>query len=93
VVDLLTDDAYRELQAALANRPMPGPVIPGSGGLRKVRWSLAGMGKRGGVRVIYHWAVAQERILMLLVYSKNERDDLSADQMRILRRVVEAEFP
>jgi mRNA-degrading endonuclease RelE of RelBE toxin-antitoxin system len=72
---------------------MAGAVIPGSGGLRKVRWSPAGRGKRGGVRVIYYWAVAQERILMLLVYSKNERDDLSADQMRILRRVVEAEFP
>src|SRR3954462_5092223 len=86
VVELLTDDAYRELQVALANRPMAGAVIPGSGGLRKVRWSQAGRGKRGGVRVIYYWAVVQERILMLLVYSKNERDDLSADQMRILRR-------
>jgi hypothetical protein len=78
---------------ALANRPMAGAVIPGSGGLRKVRWSLAGTGKRGGLRVIYYWAVAQDRILMLLIYSKNERDDLSAEQVRTLRRVVEAEFP
>jgi hypothetical protein len=72
---------------------MAGAVIPGSGGLRKVRWSLAGTGKRGGLRVIYYWAVAQDRILMLLIYSKNERDDLSAEQVRTLRRVVEAEFP
>ena len=50
-------------------------------------------GKRGGVRIIYYWAATQDRILMLLVYAKNERDDLSPDQLRVLRRVVETEFP
>ena len=93
VMELLTDEAYRELQVALTNRSMSGAVIPGSGGLRKVRWSPQGTGKRGGVRVIYYWAAAQDRILMLFVYAKNERDNLSPDQVRVLRRVVETEFP
>jgi len=93
VVELLTEEAYRELQGALTNRPMLGAVISGSGGLRKVRWAPPGTGKRGGVRIIYYWAATQDRILMLLVYAKNERDDLSPDQLRVLRRVVETEFP
>jgi hypothetical protein len=93
VVELLADDEYRELQVVLANRPTAGRVIVGSGGLRKVRWATRGRGKRGGVRVIYYWAAAQDRLLMLLVYAKNERDDLSPDQLRVLRRIVETEFP
>jgi len=52
VQKLLTDEAYRHLQSELANRPDLGAIIPGSGGLRKVRWGYRGQGKRGGVRVI-----------------------------------------
>lgn len=90
---LLTDEEYRGLQTALADRPTAGRVIPGSGGLRKVRWAAAGRGKRGGVRVIYYWAVNQDRLLMLFLYAKSERDDLSADQLRILRQIVDEEYP
>lgn len=54
---LLTEDEYRELQIVLVSRPNLGSVIKGSGGLRKVRWASSGKGKRGGVRVIYYWAV------------------------------------
>ena len=93
IVALLTDDEYRKLQVVLANRPNAGAVIAGSGGLRKIRWTIEGRGKRGGVRVIYYWAVAQERIVMLFVYAKNERADLSTDQLGILRKIVEAEYP
>ena len=53
VQTLLSDDEYRELQAVLVARPGLGPVIPGSGGIRKVRWAARGQGKRGGARVIY----------------------------------------
>ena len=53
---LLSDEEYRQLQMALVLHPEIGAVIPGSGGLRKVRWSIGGRGKRGGVRVIYYFA-------------------------------------
>jgi hypothetical protein len=93
VQDLLTADEYRQLQVTLLYRPDLGAVIPGSGGLRKARWSAKGHGKRGGVRVIYYWAVAFDRILLLLMYPKNEQDDLTPDQLKVLRRIIEEEYP
>jgi len=92
VVLLLTDEEYRLLQSVLVNRPDTGVVIPSSGDLRKMRWGMTGRGKRGGVRVIYFWAVKQDKILMLLIYPKNEKDDLSRDQLKILRKIVKEEF-
>jgi mRNA-degrading endonuclease RelE of RelBE toxin-antitoxin system len=73
-------------------RPDVGNIIRGSGGLRKVRWAATGRGKRGGIRVIYYWAVDREIILMLLIYGKNEQDDLTAEQLRVLKGLVEEEF-
>jgi mRNA-degrading endonuclease RelE of RelBE toxin-antitoxin system len=93
VLGLLSDDEYSNFQVALAKRPEVGPVIEGSGGLRKVRWTIRGRGKRGGVRIIYYWAVEQERLLMLLIYAKAERDDLTPRQIAILRQIVEEEYP
>lgn len=90
---LLSDEEYRELQADLVKRPDAGPLIPGSGGLRKVRWAMSGRGKRGGARVIYYWGVGEDRLLMLLIYPKNVQDDLTPIQLRALRQIVEAEFP
>ncbi len=69
----------------------------GSGGLREIRWTLPGMGKRmgkrGGVRVIYYWAVAHEQLLMLFIYPKSERDDLTAAQIKALGTIVKEEYP
>ena len=90
---LLQDDEYRLLQLYLAGQPDAGAVIKGTGGLRKVRWSVGARGKRGGVRAIYYWSKPLDRILMLMIYPKSERDDLTPDQLRILRKVVEAEYP
>ena len=92
VQKLLKDDDYRELQIALAERPDMGAVMVGSGGIRKARWAAQGRGKSGGVRVIYYWAVKQERLLMLLLYPKSERDDLTKEQLQILRKIVEEEY-
>ena len=64
----------------------------GTGGLRKIRWQGSGRGKRGGVRVIYYWAASHDVVLMLLMYGKNERDDLSAEQSKVLVALVKEEF-
>lgn len=88
VWDLMDDDDYACLQAALALRPDLGKIIPGGGGIRKMRWAGSGRGQRGGLRFIYYWQTADERIWMLLVYPKSERDDLRQQQLRQLRILV-----
>jgi mRNA-degrading endonuclease RelE of RelBE toxin-antitoxin system len=82
----LTDDEYLGLQTFLLQHPDVGKIIPGSGGLRKVRWSIAGKGKSGGIRVIYYWQKSQAEIWLLTVYSKSERENIPA---HILRKIAE----
>ena len=93
VLAYLSDEEYRQMQLALILRPDMGTVIPGSGGLRKTRWAIVGRGKRGGVRVIYYWVVVQDKILMLFMYPKNVQDDLTPDQLKVLRKLIEEEYP
>lgn len=69
-----------------------GATITHSGGLRKTRWSMSGRGKRDGVRTIYYWVVAENQILMLFMYPKSEKDDLTQQQLKVLREIVEKEF-
>ena len=85
---LLEDNQYRSLQEALSLRPEMGTLIPGGGGLRKIRWSIAGRGKRGGVRIIYYWAAKSETILMLFIYPKNKKDDLTSQELKTLRQII-----
>lgn len=87
----LTDEHFRALQNALLQRPEAGAVIPGTGGLRKLRWGGEGRGKRGGVRIIYYPLVSRGVVLLLLLYPKNEQDDLTPEQKHILRSLVESE--
>lgn len=89
---LMKDDEYIEMQKLLLNNPTHGKVIKGSGGIRKLRWSLDTHGKSGGIRVIYYLYSAHETFFMLLVYRKNEFDDLSDEQLKKLKDVVEAEL-
>ena len=90
--ELISDEEYGELQFALIQRPDIGAVIPQSGGIRKIRWSGSGRGKRGGIRVIYYWYVNEQQIYMLLAYPKNEQANLSAAQLKVLKKLVEEEF-
>lgn len=86
---LMSDDEYKELQEALVSRPDLGDLIKGSGGLRKVRWSLEGTGKSGGVRAIYYWVVNDGHIRMLYVYPKGKQDNLTKAQIAQLKGIVE----
>ncbi len=89
VTALLPDEEYKRLQEVLLLRPEAGDLIPGSGGLRKLRWRIAGKGKRGGVRLIYYWDVPDDSFFMLAVYKKSQKEDLSKQELAILRRLVE----
>ena len=84
---LISEDNYRMLQAALMLRPDAGSLIRGSGGLRKIRWNVPGTGKRGALRVIYYWN-PPDTIFMLFPYRKTEQENLTPDQLKVLRRMV-----
>lgn len=92
VISLLTQEEYRSLQNELIINPEKGKIIPGSGGLRKLRWGVSGRGKSGGVRTIYYWFTKKETILMLLMYPKNEQDNLTSSQLKVLKSLVEKEL-
>ena len=84
---LLSDDEYSALQQHLVTVPNAGDVIAGTGGLRKIRWTVAGKGKRGGTRVIYYHVVAQAQIRMILIYQKGIKDDLTPKEKTVLRKI------
>ena len=88
VTEQLGDEEYRRLQFQLLQRPDAGAMIPGSGGLRKLRWRMPGRGKRGGARIIYYWKVARGRLYLLFLYPKNVRSDLTRAQLRALRKLI-----
>ena len=88
----LSDEEYRGLQLALLLRPGQGSVIPGAGGLRKIRWKVRGRGKRGGIRVIYYWITAEDTIYMLFLYEKTAQSDLTRTQVKVLRGLVREEL-
>jgi len=90
---VLSEEEYRLLQIQLVNRPDSGKIIRGSGGLRKLRWSASGHGKRGGIRIIYYWFVSHDTLLLLFAYPKSKQEDLTPDQLKQLRKIVEGEYP
>ena len=92
VTEALSDDDYRLLQEALVRRPAQGDLIEGTGGVRKLRWSEKGRGKRSGLRLIYYWHPQREIILMLFLYRKSEQKDLTAEQKRLLVKIVQQEY-
>jgi len=94
VYDYINDVEYAALQGELAQRPDSGTVVPGSGGVRKIRWGVAGRGKSGGVRVIYFARTHLGKIWMLTIYAKNEMGNISPNALRKIRQELEnAETP
>jgi len=90
--ELLTDEEYRLLQWGLVARPELGALVPGGHGLRKIRWSSRGKGKRGGLRILYYWAAANGTIYLLYAYSKREKEDLTRAQITVLARLIREEL-
>lgn len=86
---LITDEAYHVFQKLLAENPEAGEVIPRTGGLRKIRMALPDAGKSGGARVIYYHLRDAAQILLLLAYGKSEQADLTFEQRRALRKIIE----
>jgi len=89
VGEYLSDEEYLKLQTALAKEPEAGAVIPESGGIRKLRWGLAGRGKRGGLRIIYYLRLREGVVWMLTLYPKNVADNISAHVLRQIRKEIE----
>ncbi|EGY29662.1 hypothetical protein Rin_00003530 [Candidatus Regiella insecticola 5.15] len=86
--DLLSRDEYMEFQEYLRLDPEIGATISATGGCRKVRWAIQGKGKSGGIRVIYYYQTTEGEIYLLLVYPKNERENLSDEQKGQLRKII-----
>lgn len=85
---LLTDEERFKLFDALTQNPEAGALIAGGGGQRKLRWSSAGSGKRGGLRVIYAWASNRDQVLCMYVYPKSKKSDLTREQIVALSKEV-----
>lgn len=90
----MDDDAYRLLQIELMANPEAGAIIEGTGGLRKLRHGdpRRGKGKRGGLRVIYYWWFGQDQFWLFTVYDKDQADDLTATQRKVLKQLLVTEL-
>ena len=82
----MDDEERAELVEYVAFNPTAGAVVPGSGGVRKLRWELEGRGKRGGARVIYFYHDMEMPLLLLKAYAKNEQENLSQVQLKKMQQ-------
>jgi mRNA-degrading endonuclease RelE of RelBE toxin-antitoxin system len=87
---LFSDDEKRLLIEFLAQHPLAGDEIPGTGGVRKVRFAASGRGKRGGARIIYYYLDESMPLYALLAYAKNDQVDLSSDEKRVVTGLAAA---
>lgn len=83
--ELMEDDEFQELQSHLLDNHERGDTISQTGGCKKIRWSRPGMGKRGGVRIIYYVRLTSGRLYLLLIYPKNVKEDLSEKEKAVLK--------
>jgi hypothetical protein len=87
---LFTVDEKRELIDYLAENPLAGDEIPGTGGVRKVRFAASGRGKRGGARIIYYYLDGSMPLYALLAYAKNDQGDMTPEEKRVVSSLVVA---
>jgi len=88
VKSMMSDSEREELVAFLGSNPAAGEIIPETGGIRKIRWALAGRGKRGGARVIYYFHNERLPVFLLAAYGKNEKVNLSMAERNAMKRLV-----
>ena len=88
--ELMTEEEREAVIGYLASHPTTGALVPGAGGIRKLRWGLEGRGKRGGARVIYFFASSDVPLFALTMFAKNERADLTQDDRNAFRRLTKA---
>lgn len=87
--EIWSEDELTEFKVWLANNALAGDVIPRTGGMRKVRWSRSGMGKRGGARVIYFNLLTDGVIALFIVYTKTKFDNLPSSFLLQLKKEFE----
>lgn len=86
---ILGEQEIKELHLYISENPTKGDVISGTGGLRKMRWSASGKGKRGGARIIYFYHVVGTTVYLMSCYAKNEKTDLSSSDKKMLKSIIE----
>ena len=84
--DYWSEDERGKFSAWLAEHPDAGDIVPGSGGIRKVRWSRKGQGKRGGVRVIYFVEAGNGLLWLLTIYAKSKKENIPAHILKLLKK-------
>jgi len=82
------EEELLEFISYIAFHPAAGALIPGGGGLRKVRWSRPGKGKRGGVRVVYYFHDASLPLFLMTMYAKSQKANLTSRELKIMRKLV-----
>lgn len=90
IVDILTDDDYKNFQEYLCNNPEIGDIIQGTGGVRKVRWSLPNTGKSGGVRILYYYLSDDGKVYLMMIYTKSNQINISDTDKQRLKQVITA---
>jgi hypothetical protein len=84
----LNDEHLKAFQEFLCVQPAYGDMIEGTGGLRKIRWRLPGIGKRGGVRVLYVDFATYEKTYLVTVFKKNQKVSLSQKEKQLIKRTM-----
>jgi hypothetical protein len=87
---VLTPLERNAIENAIANNPTRYPVISGTGGIRKARAARGGKGKRGGARIAFYFWQVESTVFMLTAYAKSEQEDLSADEKKQIKALVDA---
>jgi hypothetical protein len=85
---LIDDEEQRTLEERLVHDPEAGPVMPGTGGVRKLRVAMPGRGRRGSARVIYYYRRSAQRIYLIVAYAKGRKDDLTPAECATMRRLT-----